>query len=66
MNERRGGAVEPLHIGRGWERVDVSFASFICAKEKEGIRGNEINKVIYEKISLCICDTAVADLGIIV
>ena len=37
----------------------------VSRKEKEGIRGNEINKVIYEEISLCICDTAFADLGII-
>ena len=44
MNERRVGAVEPPHIGGGWERVDVSFASFLCAKEKEGVRGNEIKK----------------------
>ena len=36
MNERRVGAVEPPHIRGGWERVDVSFASFLCAKEKEG------------------------------
>jgi hypothetical protein len=35
MNERREGAVEPLHIGRGLVRVDVSFASFLCAREKE-------------------------------
>jgi len=28
-------SVEPPHIGGGWERVDVSFASFLCAKEKE-------------------------------
>jgi hypothetical protein len=37
MNERREGAVEPPHIGGGWERVDVSFASFLCAREKEGL-----------------------------
>jgi hypothetical protein len=36
MNERRGGAVKPSHIGEGLEGVDVSFASFLCAKEKEG------------------------------
>jgi hypothetical protein len=36
MNERRVGAVEPSHIGEGRVRVDVSFASFLCAKEKEG------------------------------
>jgi hypothetical protein len=36
MNERRVGAVEPSHIGEGWVRVDVSFASFLCAREKEG------------------------------
>ena len=41
MNERRGGAVEPPHIGGGRERVDVSFASFLCAKEKEG------KKIVY-------------------
>ena len=35
MNERRGGAVKPSHIGEGLVRVDVSFASFLCAKEKE-------------------------------
>jgi hypothetical protein len=28
-------SVEPLHIGRGWGKVDVSFASFLCAREKE-------------------------------
>ena len=28
------GAVEPSHIGEGRVRVDVSFASFLCAKEK--------------------------------
>ncbi|MBR3647713.1 MAG: hypothetical protein IKN59_04925 [Paludibacteraceae bacterium] len=36
MNERLGGAVKPSHIGEGLVRVDVSFASFLCAKEKEG------------------------------
>ena len=36
MNERRVGAVKPSHIGEGLEGVDVSFASFLCAKEKEG------------------------------
>ena len=36
MNERRVGAVKPSHIGEGLVRVDVSFASFLCAKEKEG------------------------------
>ena len=35
-NERRVGAVKPSHIGEGLVRVDVSFASFLCAKEKEG------------------------------
>ena len=35
MNERRVGAVKPSHIGEGLVRVDVSFASFLCAKEKE-------------------------------
>ena len=35
MNERRGGAVKPSHIGEGLVRVDVSFASFLCAREKE-------------------------------
>ncbi len=36
MNERRVGAVKSPHIGGDLERVDVSFASFLCAKEKEG------------------------------
>jgi hypothetical protein len=39
MNERRGGAVKPSHIGEGLEGVDVSFASFLCAKEKEDKKG---------------------------
>ena len=39
MNERRVGAVEPPHIGGGRKGVDVSFASFLCAKEKEGKKG---------------------------
>ena len=34
MYERRGGAVEPPHIGGGRKGVDVSFVSFLCAKEK--------------------------------
>ena len=34
--KRRVGAVKPSHIGEGLVRVDVSFASFLCAKEKEG------------------------------
>jgi hypothetical protein len=35
LSERAtGGAVEPLHIGRGWGKVDVSFVSFLCTKEK--------------------------------
>ena len=34
MKERRVGAVEPSHIGEGRVRVDVSFVSFLCAKEK--------------------------------
>jgi hypothetical protein len=38
MNERRGGAVKPSHIGEGLVRVDVSFASFLCAKEKEEVK----------------------------
>jgi hypothetical protein len=29
-----GGAVKPPHIGGGLEEVDVSFVSFLCAKEK--------------------------------
>jgi hypothetical protein len=29
-------SVEPSHIGEGRVRVGVSFASFLCAKEKEG------------------------------
>ena len=33
-NERREGAVEPPHIGGGRVGVDVSFGSFLCAKEK--------------------------------
>jgi hypothetical protein len=36
MNERRVGAVKPSHIGEGLVGVDVSFASFLCAREKEG------------------------------
>jgi hypothetical protein len=28
-------SVKPSHIGEGLVRVDVSFASFLCAKEKE-------------------------------
>ena len=28
-------SVEPSHIGEGRVRVDVSFASFLCAREKE-------------------------------
>ncbi|MBR1400280.1 MAG: hypothetical protein IJ562_01660 [Prevotella sp.] len=35
MKERRAGAVKSPHIGGDLERVDVSFASFLCAKEKE-------------------------------
>jgi hypothetical protein len=27
-------SVEPSHIGEGRVRVDVSFGSFLCAKEK--------------------------------
>jgi len=34
MKERRVGAVEPSHIGEGRVGVDVSFVSFLCAKEK--------------------------------
>ena len=30
-------SVKPPHIGGGLERVDVSFASFLCAKEKEEV-----------------------------
>ena len=29
-------SAEPPHIGGGRKGVDVSFASFLCAKEKEG------------------------------
>ena len=28
-------SVKPSHIGEGLVRVDVSFASFLCAREKE-------------------------------
>jgi hypothetical protein len=28
-------SIEPPHIGGGWEGVDVSFSSFLCAKEKD-------------------------------
>jgi len=35
LSERAtGGAVEPSHIGEGRVGVDVSFVSFLCAKEK--------------------------------
>ena len=36
-----GGAVKPPHIGGGLEEVDVSFSSFLCAKEKDrmGLEG---------------------------
>jgi hypothetical protein len=27
-------SVEPPHIGGGWVGVDVSFVTFLCAKEK--------------------------------
>jgi hypothetical protein len=49
MNERRGGAVKPSHIGEGLVRVDVSFASFLCAKEKEG-KKEELLFVFLRKI----------------
>ena len=39
-------SVKPSHIGEGLEGVDVSFASFLCAKEKEGIL------VIKEKVKI--------------
>ena len=39
-------SVKPSHIGEGLEGVDVSFASFLCAKEKEGIL------VIKEKLKI--------------
>ncbi|MBR5037404.1 MAG: hypothetical protein IKX65_01595 [Prevotella sp.] len=35
--------LHPPHIGGGLVGVDVSFASFLCAKEKEG--KNIIDKV---------------------
>ena len=39
LSERAtGGAVEPSHIGEGRARVDVSFVSFLCAKEKSDER----------------------------
>ena len=34
-----GGAVKPSHIGEGLVRVDVSFGSFLCAREKEQTAG---------------------------
>ena len=51
---RRKGASPPNPLpkrkgepeARWRERVDVSFASFLCAKEKEGVRGNEIKSNI--------------------
>jgi hypothetical protein len=38
MNERRVGAVKPS-MKSNLVRVDVSFASFLCAKEKEDKKG---------------------------
>ena len=36
LNERAtGGAVKPSHIGEGLDGVDVSFSSFLCAREKD-------------------------------
>ena len=37
--------VEPSHIGEGRVRVDVSFASFLCAREKEGKNGYRKEKI---------------------
>ena len=34
------GAVKPPHIGGGLEEVDVSFVSFLCAKEKSEEEGS--------------------------
>ena len=34
MKERRVGAAKSPHIGGGLVGVDVSFVSFLCAKEK--------------------------------
>jgi len=34
VKERQEGAVKPPHIGGGLVGVDVSFVSFLCAKEK--------------------------------
>ena len=34
MKERRVGAAKSPHIGGDLEEVDVSFVSFLCAKEK--------------------------------
>ena len=43
LNERAtGGAVKPSHIGEGLDGVDVSFTSFLCAREKENIKGISI------------------------
>ena len=40
LNERAtGGAVKPSHIGEGLDGVDVSFPSFLCAREKENFKG---------------------------
>ena len=43
-------SVEPLHIGRGWGKVDVSFASFLCAREKEGKKFLFKERIIRELI----------------
>ena len=34
-------SVKPSHIGEGLVGMDVSFASFLCAKEKEGDKAAE-------------------------
>jgi hypothetical protein len=34
VKERRVGAAKSPHIGGDLEEVDVSFVSFLCAKEK--------------------------------
>ena len=50
MNERRVGAVKPSHIGEGLVGVDVSFASFLCAREKEGRKFLFKERIIRELI----------------
>jgi hypothetical protein len=45
---RRVGTVKPFQYrGRVWEGVDVSFSSFLCAKEKD--RKKSIKFIIYEE-----------------